>query len=101
VPIDAIVRAIRGGVAPEKDAYGRPEPLAHVMLWQFYRGMSDADAYAIAGYVKSLPYVPHETESPVYFGEDWRAMFERVFGEKPTPVDAQLFGKAEPTKEGQ
>jgi mono/diheme cytochrome c family protein len=98
VPLRTIVRAIRHGVAPDKDAYGRPEPLAHVMLWQFYGGMADADANAIAGYLKSLHYVPHDTESPVYFGEDWRAMFERVFGEQPTPADEQLFGKA--PKEG-
>lgn len=91
---DELVRAIRQGVATEPDRNGRPRPLEHVMLWQFYAGMSDDDAYAIAALVKRLSYEPHEVPvGAVRFGDDWRAAFEQAFGEPPSEHDAELFGK--------
>jgi hypothetical protein len=89
-----IVRAIRNGIAPDADEYGRPEPLAHVMMWHFYSSMSDEDAYSIAEYLKSLPYTKHDIGPRlINFGSDWEAAFESVFHEKPTPNDRVIFGK--------
>ena len=94
VPAKDIVRAMRRGIAPHPDADGRPKLLAHVMMWQFYRHMADDDAYAIAEYVKSLRYVPHEIGPRLtYFGEDWEAAFKQVFGEEPSENDRRIFGK--------
>jgi hypothetical protein len=91
---DDLVRAIRQGVKVEPDAYGRPRPLEHVMLWQFYAGMTDDDAYSIAALVKQLSYVEHDVPAGVIrFGEDWRAAFQQAFGEPPSEHDAELFGK--------
>ncbi|YCK39915.1 hypothetical protein ACNF49_39375 [Actinomadura sp. ATCC 39365] len=92
--VKKIMRAFREGVSPEPDEYGRPSPLNHIMLWQFYSRMSDDDSYAIARLIKKLRYEPHEVpRSPIYFGEDWRAAFEQVFGEPPSGNDAKIFGK--------
>jgi hypothetical protein len=89
-----LVRAMRGGIAVEPDQYGRPRPLEHIMLWQFYSQMSDGDAYSIASLVKRLRYVPHDVpQGPIRFGEDWRAAFKQVFGQDPSPHDATIFGK--------
>ncbi|WP_053732962.1 hypothetical protein [Nocardia sp. NRRL S-836] len=94
VPVPRLVRAIRQGIAVEPDEYGRPRPLEHVMLWQFYAQMSDDDAYSIAQLVKRLRYVPHDVhKGPIRFGEDWRAAFQQVFGEPPSPNDERIFGK--------
>jgi hypothetical protein len=94
VKTDAIVDAVRAGVSTQPDAYGRPRPLGHVMLWQFYRQMSDGDAYAIANYVKSLDYIPHSVPTgPILFGEDWAAAFRHVFGQPPSESDRRAFGK--------
>lgn len=94
VGADAIVRAIRNGIAPDEDMYGRPEPLAHVMMWQFYSSMTDDDVYSIAEYIKSLRYEEHTVEPRlIYFGSDWEAAFEKSFGEKPSANDRVIFGK--------
>jgi len=89
-----IVRALRLGISPVPDKYGRPKLLAHTMMWQFYSSMTDEDAYAIAEYIKMLQYVPHDNEPRlVYFGDDWEAAFEYMFGEKPSAHDREIFGK--------
>jgi hypothetical protein len=92
VSADDIVRSIRDGVSTEPDKYGRPRPLSHVMLWQFYRHMTDDDAYSIADYLKTLKYVPHRVEPRLlHFGTDWEAAFRQVFG----PFDSMTGGKSE------
>jgi mono/diheme cytochrome c family protein len=48
-----IVQAIRTGTRPD----GRR--LAPVMPWQSYAALTDADAFALAAYLKSLPPVRH------------------------------------------
>lgn len=94
VPVDQLVMAIRQGISTVPDAYGRPRPLAHVMLWQFYSSMRDEDVYAIAEYVKSLRYVPNDVpERLTFYGDDWRGAFQATFGEAPSAADAQAFGK--------
>jgi hypothetical protein len=94
VSAEELVHSIRKGVSTQTDAYGRPRPLGHVMLWQFYRQMSDEDAYAIADYIKRLDYIPHAvTTGPILFGEDWRRAFRQVFGELPSDADRRAFGK--------
>ena len=94
VDADLLVRAMRTGVATQPDAYGRPRPLGHAMLWQFYAKMTDDDAYAIAEYVQSLEHIPHSVGTgPILFGEDWAAAFEQVYGEPPSALDRQAFGK--------
>jgi cytochrome c553 len=94
VPADQLVDAIRRGVGPRPDAYGRPDLLAHVMLWQFYAVMRDDDAYALAEYVKSLRYVPNQAPHGVQlYGTDWEAAFRDAFGEAPSDADRRAFGK--------
>lgn len=94
VGTDEIVRAIRGGISTVRDDYGRPRPLAHVMMWQFYSSMTDDDVYSIAAYIKSLRYQEHKVEPRlIEFGADWEAAFERAFGEKPSQNDRAIFGK--------
>ncbi|MFZ5791624.1 MAG: c-type cytochrome [Pseudomonadota bacterium] len=61
-----IVKAIRTGIRPD----GRE--LAPIMAWRSYGALTDADAAAIAAYLKSLTPVAHKAPGP--FGE----------GEKPT-----------------
>lgn len=93
---DKIVRAIRQGISTEPDIYGRERPLSHVMLWQFYASMTDDDAYAIAEYIKTLQYVPHELPSRlIFYGDDWEVAFEKIFGTKPTNQDRKAYGKPE------
>jgi mono/diheme cytochrome c family protein len=48
-----IVRAVRTGVRPD----GRE--LAPAMPWRSYAALDDADAHALASYLKSLPPVRH------------------------------------------
>ena len=95
VPLQDIVRAIREGVSTQTDKNGRPVPLAHVMMWQFYSSMSDDDAYSIAEFLKSLKYIKHDVPQGrlTYYGEDWEAAFERSFGQKPSSNDYKIFGK--------
>lgn len=93
VTAEALVRAIRQGIAPAPDDYGRPRALSQVMMWPFYSSMTDDDAYAIAAYVKSLSFIPNEVKGLTYYGEDWEAMFAQVFGEPPTDNDRNIFGK--------
>jgi hypothetical protein len=89
-----IVRAIKQGVSTQKDKYGRDVPLAHVMLWQFYASMTDEDAFAIADYLKTLEYIPHDVGPRlIMYGDDWESAFEKAFGEKPSVRDAIFFGK--------
>jgi hypothetical protein len=61
-----IVTAIRTGIRPD----GRE--LAPIMAWRSYGALTDADAAALAAYLKSLTPVAHKAPGP--FGE----------GEKPT-----------------
>ncbi|WP_406631747.1 hypothetical protein [Amycolatopsis sp. WGS_07] len=92
-----LMRAMRRGIAVEPDQYGRPRPLEHIMLWQFYSQMSASDAYSIAALVKRLHYVPHDVpQGPIRFGEDWRAAFKQVYGTEPSQHDAEIFGKTLP-----
>jgi mono/diheme cytochrome c family protein len=53
-----IVTAIRTGVLPD----GRV--LAPAMPWQDFANLTDADAMAIAAYLKSLPRVSHKVPGP-------------------------------------
>jgi hypothetical protein len=90
----ALVESLRSGVAPIPDSYGRPDPIEHVMMWQFYASMSDEDAYSIAEFIKTLRYEPHDIgERLIYFGTDWEAAFGQVFRQRPSQNDLNLFGK--------
>jgi len=51
---EQIVTAIRTGQRPDKS------PLLPPMPWPQYAHMSDADAYALAAYLKSIPAVRHK-----------------------------------------
>lgn len=94
VPVARIVDAMRRGIAVIPDQYGRPRPLAHVMMWQFYRDMSDDDAYSIAAWIKTLKYEQGYTGlNLVFFGENWEGLFRHVYNEPPTDVDRKAFGK--------
>lgn len=95
VSSETIVRAMRQGIEVSKDRYGRPHAVNFIMMWQFYSGMSDDDAYSIADYLKTLQYVPHEVPPLQLFGEDWEAAFEQVFGESPSANDKRIFGKSQ------
>jgi cytochrome c553 len=96
VPIRDIRRAIQGGISVQPDRDGRPNPLGHIMMWQFYRSMSNDDAEALASHLKRLTYVQHDAgPGLLYFGANWEAAFERAFGEPPTATDRQAFGKTE------
>ncbi|HYH20874.1 MAG TPA: c-type cytochrome [Azospirillum sp.] len=53
-----LVRAVRTGMRPD----GRQ--LAPVMPWPSYAALSDADAKALAAYLKSLPAVRHRAPPP-------------------------------------
>ncbi|MBJ7402114.1 MAG: hypothetical protein JHD07_01930 [Bradyrhizobium sp.] len=88
-----IARAIREGVGTVLDQYGRPQPLAHVMLWQFYRDMTDTDALALSDYLKSLNFIPHDIGQRLrLFGTDREAAFKQVFGTLPSSNDRLIFG---------
>ena len=94
MPTSDIVRAMRSGIGPHPGADGRPELLSHIMMWQFYRHMTDDDAYSIAEYITSLRYVPHDIGPRlIYFGDDWEAAFKQVFGELPSENDRLIFGR--------
>jgi cytochrome c553 len=94
LPAWRIVRAIRQGIDVHDDEYGRPRMLAHIMMWQFYRSMSDTDAYALADYLKDLTPIANPVGPRLkYFGTDWEAAFQQVFNEPPTPADRAAFGK--------
>jgi mono/diheme cytochrome c family protein len=55
---EQIVTAIRTGVRPD----GRT--LAPIMPWRDFANLSDADASAIAAYLKSLPAIEHQVAGP-------------------------------------
>lgn len=94
VTADQLVDAIREGVSTQPDDHGRPRPLGHVMLWQFYRSMRDDDAYAIADFIKRLQFVRHDVPTgPILYGLDWEGAFTQVYGEPPSPQDREAFGK--------
>jgi hypothetical protein len=90
-----LVRAIRQGISTQPDQHGRPRPLAHVMMWQFYSTMTDDDAYAIAEYIKALPFKRHRLNEGrlVFYGTDWEAAFKKVYSESPSINDRKIFGK--------
>jgi mono/diheme cytochrome c family protein len=95
VTVAQIVRSMRDGVSTVEDRHGRQNPLAYVMMWQFYASMVDDDAYAIAEYIKSLRYVPNPLDGKsrlLYFGSDTTAAFEQAFGEHPSQSDKAAFG---------
>ncbi|MBR0681208.1 cytochrome c [Roseomonas eburnea] len=58
-----IIRAVRTGVRPD----GRV--LAPVMPWHSYAALNDADARALARYLRSLPPVRNETPRMIGAGE--------------------------------
>jgi mono/diheme cytochrome c family protein len=60
---DQIKRAVRAGLRPD----GRE--LAPAMPWRSYAALSDADADALAAYLKSLPPVTFEAPGPFSDGE--------------------------------
>ena len=65
--IDQIVTAITKGTRPD----GRM--LSEVMPWKDFANLTDADAKAIAAYLKSLPPVSHKVRGPL--GPDERPDF--------------------------
>ena len=67
-----IVTAVRTGVRPD----GRE--LAPPMPWRAYAVLSDADAAALAAYIKSLPPVSHRAPPPTGPGETPPAPYFRV-----------------------
>lgn len=58
-----IIRAVRTGERPD----GRI--LAPVMPWHSYGSLTDEDARALAGFLRTLPPVAHATPAPVGPGE--------------------------------
>jgi len=57
---DDIVNAIRNGQRPDGAFLGPP------MSFGWYRGMSDADAHAIAAYIKTVPAIKNEVTKSTY-----------------------------------
>jgi mono/diheme cytochrome c family protein len=55
---DEIITAVRTGVRPD----GRE--LAPVMPWHSYGALTDADAKALAAFIKTLPPFPHKAPGP-------------------------------------
>jgi len=94
VPSSAIQTAIRDGIGWNLDDNGRPDLLAHTMLWQFYGDMSNGDARSIVDVLKRLNYTASYTgPNLVYFGTDWAKAFQFSFGEAPSAADRAAFGK--------
>lgn len=92
--IEQMVAAVRNGVSVTTDNYGRPNPLGHVMMWQYYSHMSDADVLAICKYIKNLNYVEHTVDKKLtFYGTNWELAFKQVFGEYPSENDKKIFGK--------
>lgn len=91
---DVLKQAIAGGVSPFPDTDGRPRPLSHVMLWQFYRDMDADDITAVIRFIKQLTYeASYDGPRLIYFGTDWEQMFVQVFGAPPSINDRNIFGK--------
>ena len=67
-----IVAAVRNGVRPD----GRV--LAPIMPWKSYAMLSDADAKALAAYMKNLPPVKHAAPAMAGAGEKPRAPYLAV-----------------------
>ena len=82
---DDIVTAIRTGVRPDHT------PLMPPMPWPMYSHMSDADAYALAAYLKSLPPVVHKAPDKIPPGKTVAAT--RVTIPPPPAWDAQNLPK--------
>jgi cytochrome c553 len=94
ISVNQMSNAVRYGVSVNKDNYGRQIPLGHVMMWQYYKNMSDADVNAICKYIKNLTYIPHDLGNRMtYYGTDWELAFKGVFGENPSLNDKKIFGK--------
>ncbi|MGR9327451.1 hypothetical protein ACU8OT_29335 (plasmid) [Rhizobium leguminosarum] len=98
VPATEIAKSLRNGLSTQADKYGRPVPLAHIMMWQFYRDMSSDDAMAIADYLRSLKFVPHDIGARLkLYGTDREAAFRQVFASAPSANDDQIFNlKSQP-----
>ena len=60
---EQIVHGIRTGQRPDGTQMRPPMP------WPNYVGMSDADAHAVAAYLKSLPAVSHKVPDALAPGE--------------------------------
>lgn len=58
-----IVTAVRTGMRPDGRA------LVPVMPWPSYAALTDADAQALAAYIKSLPPIRHKVPPPARPGE--------------------------------
>ncbi|MCC7272186.1 MAG: c-type cytochrome [Alphaproteobacteria bacterium] len=67
-----IIKAVRTGVRPD----GRE--LAPVMPWRSYAALSDADARALAAFLKNLKPVKNAVPAPVGAGEKPRAPYFTV-----------------------
>jgi len=79
-----IVRAIRNGQSRD----GRL--LAPVMPYEWFHEMSDADAFAVARYLKSLPPVRNQvTQSPSFVFKLGKLMFLRPKPAQSTPTPAR------------
>ena len=60
-----IVDALRTGVRPDGSTLAPPMP------WPMYANLSDADAYAIAAYLKKLPAVSHRSPDRIAPGVEY------------------------------
>ncbi|MCU6501683.1 hypothetical protein LPN04_28200 [Rugamonas sp. A1-17] len=89
-----LMKAIRSGVSIFPDQYGRPNLIAHTMMWQFYKEMTDSDTRAIIRTVKNSKFEPgYSGPRLIYFGEDWESLFKHLYGESPSDNDKLIFGK--------
>ncbi|MCZ6605825.1 MAG: cytochrome c [Alphaproteobacteria bacterium] len=57
---DQIVTSIRDGVRPDGSLIGPPMPI------EFYRGISDSDAHAMAAYLMSVPAIENRVRTSQY-----------------------------------
>ena len=67
-----IVAAVRTGVRPD----GRE--LAPVMPWHSYGALTDADAKALAAFIKSLPAFSHKVPGPFGPGQTVSSFLFRI-----------------------
>ncbi len=69
---EEIVTALRTGVRPD----GRE--LAPIMPWRAFASMTDADAMAVARFLKSLPATSHEVPGPFAPGDKVSTFVNRI-----------------------